>query len=72
MDIKELVQVKAEGGCVGCVAYPEMVKAIEKKGNYEGTLCDRLGNACLRGIIWVNAAGALDLNHEGTKDMKVG
>jgi hypothetical protein len=53
MDIKELVQVKAESGCVGCVAYPEMVKAIEKKGSHAGTLCDRLGHACLRGTIWV-------------------
>lgn len=53
MDIKELVQVDAKNGCVGCVAHPEMVKAIEKKGNYEGTLCERLGTKCLRGTIWV-------------------
>lgn len=53
MDTKDLVQIKAKNGCVGCVAYPEMKKAIGKTGHCEGTLCEQLGLACLRGTIWV-------------------
>ena len=57
MDIKDLVQIEAKDGCVGCVAFTEMKRAVGKTGSCEGTLCERLGNACLRGTIWVKADG---------------
>jgi hypothetical protein len=52
MDIKELVQVKAKNGCIGCVAYIEMKQAIAKRGRLNGTICEQIG-ACSRGSIWV-------------------
>ena len=71
MDIKELVQVEGKYGCLGCVAYAEMKKAIGRTGSYEGTLCERIGTECLRGTIWVKADGVeKKIHHKDAKNAK--